>query len=680
MTPDMKWARISAAADNGPAELEIFGDIGESWFAEESITAKSISRELKPLAGRDLTVRINSYGGSVADGLAIYNALRRHAASAQVTTSVEGVAMSIATLIAMAGDTREMASNALYMVHAPWGVSAGNAKDMRDMANVLDKYAEAMASAYARSALNDAEIKALLTDGEDHFYNASEAEAAGFITSIVQEQDMAIAAAYSANRFTQRHQPVAHFTDPAPAPITPKESTMTTDHQPTGAEPVAEKVNVASIEAAAQAKALEQIKARASEIRMMFKPFMAREGIAELQDACLDDPSMSLDTVSAKLLTELGKDAAPIASNPRIEAGESQEDKYRKGASAALQARMGLGQDDRSNEFRGQSLSSLIAASFEVKGVRTAGMTKNEIASKVLAQHSTSDFPLILEDAINKSLQRGFEGYPKIWNRIARTGSVSDFKTVKLLKLGSFSSLATKLEGAEYTAGTLSEEREQLTASTKGRFIQLTREMIINDDLSAFSDMAMMLGSAAARTVNADVLGVLTTNGTTSDGYNLFSTDHANLTGSGTAISVASLSLGRKTMRVQKDPSGLEAQNIQPSFLLVPVGKEDLAREVILSAYNTDSTGSLKRNPIQDWGALEVLSDPLLDTNSTTAWYLIADPAIRPLLEIRFLDGQQTPYIDNEEEFLTDAVRWKVRLDYGVGVNEWRSGYKNVGA
>ena len=455
---------------------------------------------------------------------------------------------------------------------------------------------------------------------------------------------------------------------------------MTTATPTTGAEPVAETPNVASIEAAAQVKALEQIKARSGEIRMMFKPFMSREGIAELQDACLDDPSMSLDTVSAKLLTELGKGAEPLASNPRIEAGESQEEKFRKGASAALQARMGLGQDDRSNEFRGQSLSSLVAASFEVKGVRTNGLTKSELASKVLAAHSTSDFPLLLEDAINKTLQRGYDAFPRIWNQIARVGSVSDFKSVKLLKLGSFSSLATKLEGAEYTAGTLSEERETLTASTKGKYIQLTREMVINDDLSAFSDMAMMLGQAAARTVNADVLGVLTTNGATADGYNLFSTDHANLTGTGTAISVASLGLGRKMMRVQTDPSGNEAANIQPRYLLVPVGKEDMAREIIMSPYNTDATGQLKPNAIKEWGMLDVISDPLLDSNSATAWYLLADPAIRPLLEIRFLDGQQTPYVDTEEEFLTDSIRWKVRLDYGVGVNEWRSGYKNAGA
>jgi ATP-dependent protease ClpP protease subunit len=669
-----QWYRINSAAESGPAELEIFGDIGESWWAEESITAKSISKELKPLSGRELTVRINSYGGSVSDGLAIYNALRRHSQTAKVTTSVEGVAMSIATLIAMAGDEREMAANALYMVHAPWGVSMGNAKDMRKTADMLDKYADAMASAYARSALTESEVKALLTDGEDHFYNAEEAEASGFVTAI--RQDLPIAASYIKNRYTQAA--ASGNTIQASAPQPPKESPMTTE-TPKGAENPAP-VNVASIEAAAQAKALESIKARASEIRAMFKPFLARDGISALQDACLDDVSLSLDTVSAKLLTELGKEAEPIASNPRVESGADASEKFKAGVSASLQHRMGLAKDDRANEFRGKSLSDLAALSLELKGKSTKGMTKSEIAGKVLAAHSTSDFPLLLADSANKQLQAAYGAFPAIWDRLASVGSVSDFKTISILKLGSFSSLATKLEGAEYTAGTMSEEREQLTASTKGKYIQCTREMLINDDLSAFSRMASMLGQAAARTVNADVLGILTANGTTADGFNLFSTDHANLTGSGTAISVASLSLGRKTMRVQKDPSGLDFLNIQPSYLLVPVGKEDHAREVIQSAYNTDTTGQLKRNPIQDWGVLQVLSDPLLDANSTTAWYLISDPMNAPLLEVRFLDGQQSPFIDSEEEFLTDAIRWKVRLDYGVAANEWRGGYKNVGA
>lgn len=392
------------------------------------------------------------------------------------------------------------------------------------------------------------------------------------------------------------------------------------------------------------------------------------------------DAGTPADEASQEILRMWSEKVDQQVNTPHIEAGLSSEDKFRTGAVAALAHRAGFEKDDPSNEFRGKSLHELGARALEMKGHKVSGMTRSEIAGMLLRGHSTSDFPLLLADVANKSLQSAYGIYPQIWNQIAAVGSVSDFKTINMIRMGSFSSLSTIVEGAEYTQGSFSEEREQLTAVTKGKYIQMTRQMIINDDLSGFSRMANMLGRAAARTVNADVLGVLTTNGVLSDNVALFHADHSNLAGSAGAISVATLGAGRAAMRKQKDASGLDATNIMPRYLLVPVGKEDMAREIVTSPYNTDTAGQLKNNSIRSWSPLEVISDPLLDDNSATAWYLIADPMDAPLLEVRFLDGQQTPYVASEEEFMTDAVRWKVRLDYGVAANDYRGGYKNAGA
>lgn len=439
------------------------------------------------------------------------------------------------------------------------------------------------------------------------------------------------------------------------------------DHQP---EP--KPVDTAAI---AQ-RAMAEERARVLAITDMQKKYSVSDAIAQ---RCIND-GLSIEQSRNEMVDEVIK-RQEIIKPPHIWGGEQAEDKFIAGASRALQARVGIAEDERGNEFRGLSLWELGARNLEMRGVSTRGMTRSEIAGQLLRAHSTSDFPLLLADVANKSLQAAYNVFPTIWRQIAAVGSVSDFKTINMVKLGSFSSLATIVEGAEYTQGSFSESREQLTAVTKGRFIQCTRQMIINDDLGGFNRMAQMLGQAAARTVNADVLGILTANAAMADGFNLFSTDHTNYTGSGTAISVASLAVGRKTMRIQKDVSGIDYLNIQPRYLLTPVGKEDHARTVVQSAYDTDATGKLGRNPIQDWSPLSVLSDPLLDANSTTAWYLMADPMVGgPLLEVRFLDGAQTPYVASEEEFLTDAIRWKVRLDYGVAANEWRSGYKNAGA
>src|SRR5690606_61441 len=98
-------------------------------------TAADFVRELNALKNEQITIRINSVGGSVPDGLAIYNAIKRH--PSKVTIAIDGMAMSIASLIAMAGESH-MASNAMLMIHAPWSVAAGNAKVHREHADMLD--------------------------------------------------------------------------------------------------------------------------------------------------------------------------------------------------------------------------------------------------------------------------------------------------------------------------------------------------------------------------------------------------------------------------------------------------------------------------------------------------------------------------------------------------------------
>jgi hypothetical protein len=441
--------------------------------------------------------------------------------------------------------------------------------------------------------------------------------------------------------------------------------------------PVSEELQESPINAEEiRAQVLKAERSRVSGIRESVR-------MAKLGDAVADkliNSDVSLEDAQAEVMRMWSKSVDEMSAPVHIEAGLTSEEKFRAGAVSALAHRVGLGEDDRSNEFRGLSLHEMASRALSFKGHKTTGMSRSEIAGMVLRGHSTSDFPLLLADVANKSLMNAYQVVPQIWRQIALASSVSDFKTINMLKLGSFSSLSTIVEGAEYTQGTFSEEREQLTASTKGRYVQVTRQMIINDDLNGLTRMASMLGQAAARTVNNDVIGVLTANGNMSDGNALFSTQHSNYQGTGSAISVATLGAARAAMRTQRDASGVDYVEFDPRLLLVPVGKEDHARTVIESTYNTDTTAQLKKNIISGWSPLQVLSHPLLDANSSTAWYLLADPSIAPVVEIAFLDGQQSPYIAQEEEFLTDAVRWKVRMDYGVAANEWRAGYKNLGA
>lgn len=165
------------------ATITIYGDIC-SWAWEEfgEMSAQILSRQLEALGDvNEINVYINSYGGEVAEGLAIYNALRRH--KAKVRTFCDGFACSIASVIFMAGDERIMNEASLLMIHNAWTWAAGNAAELRKQAEDLDKITQASVEAYkAHSSLEEEEIKALM-DAETWIL-PDEAIAYGFATKI----------------------------------------------------------------------------------------------------------------------------------------------------------------------------------------------------------------------------------------------------------------------------------------------------------------------------------------------------------------------------------------------------------------------------------------------------------------------------------------------------------------
>jgi ATP-dependent Clp endopeptidase proteolytic subunit ClpP len=179
--------KFKIEAKNKKADIWIYEDIGDSWFG--GLSAKRFAEELKG-AGKisEITVHLNSAGGDVFDGVAIYNQLKKHPAT--VSVEIDGLAASIASLIAMSGDTVYMAENALMMIHDPWGGISGTASEMRDFAEKLDKVKSVLVDTYvARSGQDADDISALMT--AETWFTASEAADLGFVDEITAEQKMA---------------------------------------------------------------------------------------------------------------------------------------------------------------------------------------------------------------------------------------------------------------------------------------------------------------------------------------------------------------------------------------------------------------------------------------------------------------------------------------------------------
>lgn len=179
---------LKIQAKGKTAEVLIYDDIGEGWFG--GISAKSFADEIKKLGKMDeLNVRINSYGGSVFDGLAIYNTLKKN--TARIVVDIDGIAASIASIIAMAGDEIRMADNGFMMIHDPWAMAMGTSEDMRREADVLDQVRGSLLDTYMkRATISEDEISTMMT--EETWLTAADAVEAGLADE--QTEAMAIAA------------------------------------------------------------------------------------------------------------------------------------------------------------------------------------------------------------------------------------------------------------------------------------------------------------------------------------------------------------------------------------------------------------------------------------------------------------------------------------------------------
>jgi ATP-dependent protease ClpP protease subunit len=211
-----RWYDFRAQAKG--AEIVIYDEIGAF-----GIPAKAFLDELKALGPvAELTVRINSPGGSVFDGVAICNALRRH--DAAITVWIDGIAASIASMIAMAGDEVVMPENAMLVLHDPSGVVMGTATDMRAMAEALERMKAGMVAAYRdKSGRDDAEIEALMH--AETWLSAEEAVALGLADRV--EAPVRMAAHFDLSRFRNTPPQLAGFV----ATHSPQEDDMSDPHK-----------------------------------------------------------------------------------------------------------------------------------------------------------------------------------------------------------------------------------------------------------------------------------------------------------------------------------------------------------------------------------------------------------------------------------------------------------------
>ena len=335
---------------------------------------------------------------------------------------------------------------------------------------------------------------------------------------------------------------------------------------------------------------------------------------------------------------------------------------------------------EQGREYRGMTILDTARRYLEASGVRTTGMSRMELAGAAMGlragYHTTSDFANLLADLPNKILRQAYLEAPQTFSRIVRTMTLADFKKSRLLQLGEAPALLLVGEHGEYQDGSIGESKEEVQLSTYGRKFSITRQALVNDDTDAFSRVPMAFGRQARNKESDLVWNEITANANMGDAVALFHSTHANLSASSDAIAVASIGAGRTAMRRQTGIDGVSLMNINPVTLIVPATKETIADQFV--SQNLLASQSSNINPFA--GKLEVVAEPRLDVNSTTAWYLAASPDQVDIIVLATLEGENGPRVDSRIGFDVDGVEIKISHDIAAKVADFRGLWKNPGA
>lgn len=697
-------------------KIFLTGSIGYSFWDEDFFTAKDVREQLEGLSG-PLMVHLNSGGGVATEGQSIYNALKNY--DGEVTIVIDGIAASAASLIAMAGDQIIMPLGSIMMIHDPanWYVEGrGTEQDHLNAAKGLGVIANAYAAVYAaRAGMSVEDARAIMQ--AETYYDGPAAVAAGFATLADEATSAEPAAAFDYRIYDKA--PASLRSIGATVPRARGKSSVlammagTTRAKATLGDPVKRKpkTTASRIKAPTASNRAVAIENEEEENLTLEEDeeeevnLALEEGEEEDENLALEDGEEEEEDETAataallRFATARGLPAAttakyiaagtplaevmakhpqkgPNMSKPRAPLSRTQvmrdeRTTRRAAATEALHAQMSGSRQvsGAARPFMGMSLVEIAA---NVSGQGSPRMRTFADREDVLmaASHATSDFPAIFQNALNKTLMDRYTEFEPTYRRVARKKNFIDFRPMPLVRAGDFPTLKPVGEGGEIKWGKFGETGETAVIVPYARGLTISRQMMINDELGAISDMLADYGSTIAyfeeQTFYGAALGAKL-----ADNKALFHSDRNNLAsgGAAAAINPTSVAAGRAAMRKQKSIDGT-ALNLSPSVLLVGPDKETEA-EMLIAAITPTTAGAV--NPFS--GKLEAVVTAQI---TGSEWYLLSDRA--PCWVYGYLEGREAPRVRTEEPFGRQGFSMTVEHDFGMGAQDFRGGYKNNGA
>ena len=325
--------------------------------------------------------------------------------------------------------------------------------------------------------------------------------------------------------------------------------------------------------------------------------------------------------------------------------------------------------------YRHATLSAIARVCCDLEGV---ALPHNADAERVVkAAFSTRSFPNVLKDAAHKVLLDGYQSVPRTSTVVARVIGVVDFKPHTLARLTGRYKFEQVAPDGELKHAVVTDQGYTVQAKTYGCMVGLTRQDLINDDLGAFLEIPRQLGVNAARALEDTFWAMVQANAN-----NFFSTAHKNLLESATAnLSIDSLGAAVAALERQTDDDGAVIAQ-EPRYLVVPPELRPLAEQLYSSAQLIVAGQANRVLPANNpyVGRYQPVVTPYLAGNGAdSVWYLFADPAVSPAFVVAFLEGRDSPVIEEaapDPKYL--GTLWRGYFDFGVAQVDWRGAVKNV--
>lgn len=388
---------------------------------------------------------------------------------------------------------------------------------------------------------------------------------------------------------------------------------------------------------------------------------------------------VSISDARAEIITKMKNEQTATDTRSAASAGEDKSAAKFRAMEDAIAYRSGAVNEltEGGRDFAGMSLVRMAEEALSTQGVDTRGMSTRKIAETALmtrgiGYQSSSDFPLILGNVVDRKLRAAYAEAPSQWRQFATKSDAVDFREKSSVRIdGMVGEFEKVVEGGEYKYDHSAESGESWKVEKYGKIIAITWEALINDDLGAFNRIPTAIAARAKQKQDNIVWDILVKNQKMSDGQNLFSAGHGNLASAGTALTVESLQAARKTFRTRQ--VNKQFLNITPTFLIVGPELELQAYQLTSSAYTPVTNGTINPNYNTQ---LIVIVEPRITDKS---WYLSARPGMIDTIEYGFLQGEGELFTERRTGFDVDGLEIKARMVFGAKAVDFKGFYKNPG-